>query len=363
MSLEGLPVMVTGANGFVGSRLVERLVAVGADVRALVRSGARSTRWTSDPRCRAFRGDVTDPESLHAATAGAAVVFHCAWGGSTMEESRLVNVEGTRHVLRAAATAGVRRVVHVSSMAVHGPLAALPPVLTEEHPLVFEGDAYSVGKAEGERLAFALGRELGLEVTAVRPTLVYGPRSPLWLVSYVERVRLEQIALVDGGRGIANLIHVDDLVDAMLALAEHPAVDGEAFLMSGPEPVTWREYIGAIAAMCGKPMPPSVSARRARLEVPFWKVYSTLTLRPRRVQTVDLGQMTQPSRVSIAKAARVFGYAPRLSVADGLRACEPWLRREGLLGRPVQERSAVPRPIAVGAPVEAPAPSRRATTG
>jgi nucleoside-diphosphate-sugar epimerase len=363
MSLEGTPVMVTGANGFIGSRLVDRLVAVGADVRAVVRSGARSARWTSSPRCRAFRGDVTEPQSLQEATAGCTVVFHCAWGGNTLEESRLINVEGTRHVLQAAAEAGARRIVHVSSMAVHGPLSALPAVLTEDAPLVFEGDAYSVGKAEGERLAFELGGTLGLEVTAVRPTLVYGPRSPLWLVSYVERVRLEQIALIGGGRGIANLIHVDDLVEAMIALAEHPNVSGEAFLMSGPEPVTWREYIGHLAAMCGKPLPPSVSARRARLEVPFWKVYSTLTLHPRRVQTVDLGQMTQHSRVSIEKAQRVFGYAPRFSLAEGLRACEPWLRREGHLRALPQARPAPHPATTVATPTVDREPPRRVTTG
>jgi nucleoside-diphosphate-sugar epimerase len=193
---------------------------------------------------------------------------------------------------------------------------------------VFEGDPYSVGKAEGERLAFDLGKSLGLEVTALRPTLVYGPRSPLWLVAYFERVRLEQIAMIDGGSGVANLIFVDDLVDAMLTVAEHPAVAGEAFLMNGPEPITWREYLGILAAVCRKPLPPSVSLRRAQLEIPFWKVYSTLTLHPRRL---DLGQMTQRSRVSIEKAVRTFGYAPRFSAVAGVDACKPWLRLEGYL--------------------------------
>lgn len=338
MSLHGTPVMVTGANGFIGSRLVERLVESGADVRALVRSGLNAERWTSNPRCRAFRGDVTDPSSLTRAVAGCRVVFHCAWGGESMAESRLINVEGTRHVLRAAADAGVRRIVHVSSMAVHGP--ELPPVLTEDCPLKFEGDPYSVGKAEGERLAFDLGRECGLEVVAFRPTLVYGPRSPIWLVGYFERVKREQIALIDGGQGVANLIYVDDLVNAMITAAEHPAVVGQAFLMSGPEPVSWRDYMGAFAAMCGKPLPPSVSPRRARLEIPFWKVYSTLTLHPRPLQGMDLGQMMQRSRVSIDKARATFGYEPRFGLGEGMRECEAWLRRRGNLGATAEERFA-----------------------
>lgn len=340
MSLAGKTVMVTGANGFLGARLVDRLGEVGADVRAVVRSGLRSARWTGHPRRRVFRGDVTEPASLRPAMEGCSTVFHCAWGGVTMEESRLVNVEGTRNVLQAAADAGVRRIVHVSSMAVHG--GNLPAVLTESCPLVFEGDPYSVGKAEGERLAFELAASLGLELTALRPTLVYGPRSPLWLVAYFERVRLEQVAMIDGGRGVANLIYVDDLVEAMLACAEHPDVVGEAFLMNGPEPTTWREYLGTLAALCRKPLPPSVSLQRARLEIPFWKVYSTLTLHPRRLQGMDLGQMTQRSRVSIDKAKRVFGYAPRFSVADGVRASVPWLRREGYLPAALVEDDEIP---------------------
>lgn len=346
MSLDGTPVMITGANGFIGSRLVERLTAIGADVRAVIRSGLMADRWNTNPRCRAFRGDVTDAASLGSATAGCAVVFHCAWGGTSMEESRLVNVEGTRNVLRAAAEAGVGRVVHLSSMAAHG--QTLPPVLTEACPLKFEGDAYSVGKAEGEQAAFDFGKANGLEIVAFRPALVYGPRSPIWLLAYFERVKLEQVALIDGGSGIANLIYVDDLVDAMIIAAERPAVAGEAFLMSGPEPVSWRDYIGGLAAMCGKPLPPSVSLRRARLEIPFWKVYSTLTLHPRRLQGMDLGQMTQQSRVSIEKAKRIFGYAPRFSLAAGMRSCEEWLRQEGYLPTQPNERIALrPRGLVV----------------
>ena len=88
--------------------------------------------------------------------------------------------------------------------------------------MITGGDAYGVSKAEGERLALELGRARGVEVVALRPTLVYGPAAPYWVVGYCERVKQEQVALVDGGVGLANLIFVEDLVDAMWAAAEAP---------------------------------------------------------------------------------------------------------------------------------------------
>src|SRR5262249_5177134 len=118
--------LVTGANGFGGARMVDRLLLRHVPTRALVRRRLRTEAMA--PGLERVHGDVTRPESLRAAVAGCDVVFHCAWGGESMEDARRVNVEGTRHVLLAAAEAGVRRVVHLSTMAVHGDV--LPPELT-----------------------------------------------------------------------------------------------------------------------------------------------------------------------------------------------------------------------------------------
>jgi len=320
--------LVTGADGFIGARLVARLAGAGVAVRALVRRGLLRA---SEPRVERVRGDVTDRASVEAAARGCEVVFHCAWGGTTLAEARAVNVEGTVNVVEAALGAGARRVVHVSTMSVHG--RRLPPVLTEDAPLVFRGDAYGVSKAEGERAAFARGAAGGIEVVALRPTLVYGPGAPYWLLGYFQRVRSEQVALIDGGRGLANLIFVEDLVDALLAAATVPGVAGEAFLVSGAEPVSWREYLGAFAAMCGKPLPPSVPRWRARLAVQALRVYGLLTARPRRLVGMDLQLMPMRTVVSIERARRRLGWRPATSFAEGMRRCEAWLRAEGYLPR------------------------------
>lgn len=317
--------LVTGAAGFVGARITTRLAAQGAAVRALVRRGFGE----GASGVERVRGDVTNPESVARALAGCDVVFHCAWGGTALADSRAINVQGTVNVVEAAARAGVRRVVHLSTMAVHG--HRLPPVLTEDCPFDLRGDAYGVSKAEGERAAFEIGHARGVEVVALRPTLVYGPGAPFWVVSYFERVKTEQVVLIDGGRGLANLIFVEDLVDAMLAAATRPGVGGEAFLVSAPQPVIWREYLGAFARMCGKPLPPSVPRWRAWPEMQFLRVYGVFTQCARRLVGMDLQLMPMQTRVAVDRARERLGWTAASSFEVGMARCEEWLRREGHL--------------------------------
>ncbi len=325
--------LVTGSDGFLGSRVAARLRERGVAVRSLVRRGllasAAAQNGAGPASVERVRGDVTDVPALERATAGCGVVFHCAYGGMTLKESRLINVDGTRNVIEAAARAGITRVIHVSTMAVHG--YVLPEVLTETFPMAMKSDAYAISKAEGERVAFETGARLGVEVVAVRPTLVYGPRAPYWVVSYFERTKNEQVALIDGGRGLANLVWVDDVVDAMFAAWERPDVAGEAYLISGSQPVSWREYLGRFARMCNKPVPPSVSGIGAKVQAPFLRVLGALTQRPRRLSGMDMTLMPQRCHVSIAKAERDLGYAPKVSFDDGMDRCEAWLRGEGYL--------------------------------
>jgi nucleoside-diphosphate-sugar epimerase len=328
--------LVTGSDGFIGSRLVGRLLRDGIDVCALVRRGLVAKRSPNGDRrasdaalLERHRGDVCDRRAVERAAEDCDVVFHCAWGGASLQDARLINVEGTRHVIEAAARAGIRRVVHLSSMAVHG--YRFPETLTEDFPLTTGGDAYSISKAEGEKVAFATGAATGVEVVALRPSLVYGPRSPFWLISYFERTKNEQITLIDDGSGLANLVWVDDVVEAMLIAWQRPSAAGEAFLISGAHPVTWREYIGRFARMCGKPLPPSVPAWRAKLEAPWRRVWGTLTQRPRGLSGMDLTLMPNRTTVSIEKAKRDLAYAPAFSFDDGMQACEAWLRQQGYL--------------------------------
>ncbi len=326
--LRGSTVLVTGAAGFIGSRLVEQLVQEGARVRALLRSGIQSPQFTF-PGCEPIRGDVTLPDSLIPAVKGCRVVFHCAFGEGSLDASRRVNVEGTLNILREACRAETRRVVFTSSIAVHG--TGLSGVIDESQPFVTQGNPYEISKAEAERSALEFGRRNGIEVVIIRPTLVYGPASPNWTLRLLQRVKFEKIRLVGGGQGIANLVYIDDVVQSLMLAATTSGADGEAFFISGSDPGTWRELLAKYAQMLEKPLPPSLSLWRANLlyHNDLWK--SRLIQSPMRVELFDLIAQVQTARFSIKKAERQLGFRPRFDFASGMENTENWLRRSGYL--------------------------------
>lgn len=248
-ALRGARVLVTGATGFIGSRLVERLVeGSGARVRALVTGYTRAARIARFP-VELVRGDVTVPEDVVRAMEGCRVAFHCAYGSRGSDaERRRVTVEGTRNVLAAAEEHRAARVVHMSTMVVYG--AAVDGPLDESHPRRRSGSGYADAKVDAEELAFAYAGR-GLPVTVIQPTAVYGPYAPTWTVRILETMRERRMILVDGGEGLSNPVYVDDLVTAMLAAAVAPEAPGEAFLVSGGERVTWARFLRRYEAMLG----------------------------------------------------------------------------------------------------------------
>lgn len=245
-ALAGRRALVTGATGFIGGRLAERLVLEhGAEVRALVRNLAGAARLARFP-VTVVRGDVTNPSDLEAALQGCDVVFHCAYGTSGSQKHRAwVNTEGTRRVLAAAQAAGVRRIVYLSTLMVYGQTG--DGDLDETAPRKRFGNPYSDSKLEAERIALSSA----LPVAVLQPTAVYGPWGGVWTETVLKSLRTGRQILIDGGVGLANHVYVDDLVSAMLLAAVKDEAVGEAFLVSSEEPATWREMFGRFERMLG----------------------------------------------------------------------------------------------------------------
>jgi nucleoside-diphosphate-sugar epimerase len=378
-TLSGKTVLVTGATGCAGGRLVERLVTVeGAHVRALVRNPARAARIARFP-VELVCGDVLDVPSLERAVQGCEVVFHCAYGsGGTEAQRRQVTVEGTERTLQAASQASVSRFVHVSTVVVHG-YGPRQLEMTELASYASQGQPeYARSKITAEKLVFKFHREHGLPVAVLRPCLIYGPWSAWWTVATVERIKSGRLALVEEGQGICNSIYVDDVVSAMILAATHPQAIGQAFFVAG-QTTTWKTFFEYYAHMVGVESLPSwtkeawhAAWRRQRRadtlagrlisalgsasfrgqlhQLPLvGSMYSKLIKaiprqarafvvtraeHMRQVQQTppalpnefEMREQTSPCVYSTQKARQLLGFESRFSLEKGMALTESWLR-------------------------------------
>ena len=244
--------VVTGSSGFIGSHLVDALLARGATVRALMREG--SALDALDPRVERSTVDLLDSRSVREAAAwdGATHVFHLAGVTKrrTLAQFRDGNVVPTANVLAAAVARGGSappRVVLVSSQAAAGPaVAAERPVREDDPPRPIE--AYGQSKLEAEQATRLY--EGSLPITIVRPAAVYGPRDRDFLRAFRLATRTVALHAVPQGHSF-SIVHVADAVDALLLAAQSPAAAGRTYFVANESPITWRELYEEMARAAG----------------------------------------------------------------------------------------------------------------
>ncbi|MBK9753714.1 MAG: SDR family oxidoreductase [Nannocystis sp.] len=330
-------VVVTGATGHVGSNLVRALLRRGDEVRVMVRGQQRSLEGLEVER---VTGDVRDADSLRAAFAGAEIVYHLAAvisiTGDPSGMVRAVNVDGTRRVAEAALAAGVRRLVHCSSVhafdlyqagradgeAIDETWARVPDAASHF--------AYDRSKAAGERaLREVVAR--GLDAVIVHPSGIVGPydfgpsRMGRVLLGLYHR-RLP--SLVDGG---FDFVDVRDVVAALMA-AEEQGRTGESYLATGhflgvPELARMAEQITGVR-------PPRLNAPiwLCRVGVPFAAAYGRVRRQEPLYTHESLAVLETKGRFSWAKAQRELGYSPR-AMTETLRDTYAWFDAAGILRR------------------------------
>jgi len=252
-------ILVTGANGFIGSHVVERLLRDGRKVRGLVRASSDLT-FLEGVDVELARGDITNRASLDAPMRGVEVAVHVAGFVSDWDpraECRSVNVHGTRNVIEAARAAGVRRLVHISTAALHG----FPGARTQDEssPMPETSFAYCESKKQAERDVFASG----LEATAIRPGNVFGPRDHTFIDKYAQALEQGKCGYVGGGRSWTCPAYVENLADAIALACFEPAAVGEAFLVTDGLDIDWRTFTENLADELGVKRPWGRRIRRS----------------------------------------------------------------------------------------------------
>ena len=245
-------ILITGATGFVGNRLAERL-ALGTDynVTAMVHrfSGPGLARLARLP-INLIQADLLDEASLLKAVEDCHIIVHLAYGTSGDETvKRRITVSGTENILKAALKKKVRKVIHFSTAAVQG-LNPKGTLIDESAPLNPGREIYRSSKAQAEKLAWQFHKEHGLPVVIFRPPIIYGPYGAYWTARILMEIQTGAI-LVNGGSGSANLIYVDNLVDAVLLAMENNGADGEIFNVVDDDNLTWGQIYEAYANMIG----------------------------------------------------------------------------------------------------------------
>ena len=249
-------VLITGATGFLGSRLAERL-ALGTDysVTAVVHrlSGPGLARLARIP-VKLVLADVLDLESIVTAAENCDIIVHLAYGAAGDEsKKREITVSGTENILKAALKRNVRKVIYFSTAAVHGQDPKIP-IVDELSPFQDSHDIYRESKIEAEKIVWRYHQEYGLPVVVFRPPLLYGPLGAYWTARIVKEIQNGAI-LVNGGTGAANLVYVDNAIDAILLAMENDAGDGEAFILVDDDNLTWKQVYEAYASLLGSHPP------------------------------------------------------------------------------------------------------------
>jgi len=335
VEIRGLTALVTGASGFIGGRLAERLAnEEGVRVRAMVRHIGKAGRLRKLP-VQIVKGNLLDPDSLITAASGCDIVFHCAGftsasTGDKKEFCRTI-VEGTENIVKASIEAGVKKLVYMSSVAVYG---LNPPDRADENtPYQPCGNLYCDTKIAAEEVVWAHHRNAGLPVVVIRPANVYGPHSRPWTIRPINMVTAGQVMLINGGTGLCNCVYIDNLVDAIVAAAKRDETVGHAYVITDGVAVPWKEFFGCYAKMAGKPKMRSVPEKLGQAIALGMELIAKVTGGQPKTTREAVRYLAGKTRFNIEKARRELGYEPRVSLPDGMRMTEEWLREEGFLGK------------------------------
>ncbi|RMG89108.1 MAG: NAD-dependent epimerase/dehydratase family protein [Chloroflexi bacterium] len=317
-------VFITGASGFVGKSLMQQyqtlgVETVGLDIREDIAQGVVS-------------GDVTQPEEWQSHLVGCDLLIHTAaivTNNVSHARAWQVNVLGTRRVLEAAARAGVKRFVHLSS------LAAMRFIqedrADETAPVMPTGNPYVDTKIASEHAVLAAHAAGEVACTIIRPADIYGPGSRPWTIVPVEMIKKGLFLLPAHGQGLFRPVYIDDLVRGVMMAAESELGIGQIFILGGEQVVTCEQFFGCYYRMLGKGRPPATNTAVAIAIAEIGRFIFGLLGRQTELGRGAMEMLAKKTTVSNEKARRLLGWQPEIDLDEGMRRTEVWLRERHLL--------------------------------
>jgi nucleoside-diphosphate-sugar epimerase len=334
MNLQNCRLLVTGASGFIGSRLALHLSRSGIDAVFTGRDAndieQARIRELASAGVRVQLGDLRDPEFVAKVMAGRNAIIHLAAAQHEShmsdEHFRSVNVAATRLLLEAARSEGVRRFVYGSTMGIHGS-SDDGPINEESTPRPL--NIYTQTKLAAETVVREFAPDIEIVIARIAET--YGP-GDLRLLKLFKAIDRDRFVMIGKGDNCRQPIYVDDLIRGLLASLVRPAAVGEAILLTGSELMTTRDMVGHIATVLEKPMP--------RLRLPMWPVLAAANVSYALLRPLQIHSPLQPRSLdffrksfvfSTTKARQLLGVEPTTRFIDGARATLDWYRAQGYM--------------------------------
>lgn len=310
--------LVTGAAGFIGGALVQRLASNGHHVQGIIHHTPPTfTHKNVDYRT----GDIANPEFLQSIMNPLDVVFHCAalvkdYGRK--DEFIKINVTGTKNLVTACEAHSVKRLIFLSHI---------------RYESGKNSTYYNDTKAIAEQYLLEKYTKEQFPIVIIRPGNVYGPGATTWVLRPLQAIQKNRIALIDHGHGLFLHIYIDNLIDAILAAVETPDAIGKTIdVTDGDNNTTWGEYLNALAQIAHKPpLQRNMSKTTALFISKLMMIrYKLFKMEP-WVTPMAVEIFSNHQTVSIEKAKTILGYAPKIDYLKGLQHVEHWLKTEGYI--------------------------------
>jgi nucleoside-diphosphate-sugar epimerase len=324
--------LITGATGLLGSHIAAKLRADGKDVRALVRNSS-DTSFLDTLGVEKAVGDITDRDSLARAMDGVEIVYHVAarvgdWG--PWPEFVDITIDGTQNVVDAAAHAGVKRFLHISSISAYGHPDGAGLILDESAPLGYnlhKWSYYSRAKVEAEKIVWSAHEKGDLPVTVIRPSWLYGERDRASMPRLIRAIKAGKAKLVGDGTNRLNLTYAGNEADGCILAAEAAKAAGEAYNLCNDGAITQAEYLNKIATQIGakplsKKVPYKVAYKAAFMMELFGHMFGKK--KPPLVTRYSVWLIGRKVFFSTDKIERELGYSPAVGYDEGIARSVDW---------------------------------------